>query len=341
MATKEIVKLVSFKEPVVDTHMKRFGIFDDSLNLGEKVQIITRFVERTVKKDKLVVCDPGCGGVFSGEWRECPYCGAIDDSVPENKIAVLTADIVLEDEIRLDEALDELEDIRKRSAATQWEFCCKVKSIYEEMRGNRRLFECRKLPNSKKYSWSEFCQKELHISPNTSYFYMDIARYYNKDKFEEIGVSKLSVILRLPPDEQAAMMSASKGKSYRELRDEVRKRLPGGTARVTEGRQFDRSNLSKSAMGAHFEKKVAKDKNVSVIYEKASTTIKLFAKASGKQIVNKVNNDDAFKPAKKLADQPWAIEISENGVEIHYRVFAGQDGGWVLKREFQSVPTPK
>lgn len=127
----------------------------------------------------------------------------------------------------LDRAIEKVNAAHAKGAKAYWELGNAVKDIHD-----RKLYTQRSGVDGKpKYkSWLQFCQEELKMSDQHASRAMNVAAAFSKEDFEKIGVSKLSLIAKLPDDMQAEIIEKARaGLPLADVEREVRKHNPRAT----------------------------------------------------------------------------------------------------------------
>lgn len=127
----------------------------------------------------------------------------------------------------LDRALERVNAAHAKGAKAYWELGSAIKDIHD-----RKLYTQRAGVDGKpRYkSWLQFSQEELKMSDQHASRAMNVAAAFSKDDFEKIGVSKLSLIAKLPDDMQAEIIEKARaGLPLADVERQVRKLNPRAT----------------------------------------------------------------------------------------------------------------
>lgn len=228
------------------------------------------------------------------------------------KEAAPTTQVLSGNEKDLDDAIERLGKLKKEAAGIEWNFCAEMKRIFD-----KKLYLARtdKEGKTKYKHWNQFVSLELGITPGYSYQLMDIARHFTASQLADVGTKKLIMMLKLPKPERSKLLPKASETPASEIRERVREFAGEGT------RDTGRSGRAAAATEAANEGRKAKKDQITIVVESERQRIKLFARPKG---------SEEPQPAKKLTDEPYAIEETINGIEIHYRLVQDSTGGLVL-----------
>ncbi len=70
-------------------------------------------------------------------------------------------------------------------------------------------------------TWNDLLDAEVRIHRATAFRYMAIAQAFTEQEFRELGVSRASIIVRLPAEKRAGLLPDAKIRSVRQLRAQV------------------------------------------------------------------------------------------------------------------------
>lgn len=129
--------------------------------------------------------------------------------------------VLLVDQDGLDAAVVRVKELKQRAVVCYWELGRAIYEIYES-----RLHTQRAAENGapKYHSWTQFCRAELGMSSTQSYKLMDVATTFDRADLERAGLSKLALLVRLPPAERARMLDrVNEGTSLSGVAEQVRR----------------------------------------------------------------------------------------------------------------------
>jgi predicted Zn-ribbon and HTH transcriptional regulator len=295
---------------VIDAALKSLKLDTTGEVTDRIVRLATHFKQKTPKAD-IADCT-NCGGESDinfamGGTSQCPYCG--DEGVEEDKpvepkepkeqklVKVQRPEMRPEskggnDVAALDSSIAEIERLKLSSATNIHALGTEIRRLYE-----LELWKLRKVEGLIAYrNFKHFCAAELHMSHTYAYKLIDVAKAFTSKQIEELGASKLSFVLAVPPQHREKLLEdARKGASTKQLKakaDELagKRKVDAVTVAVAVGR----------------------------------ITLPLFARPS------KETKDAPPKVAKKLEDDPWAVEDMTNDVRTLYWVKRNAKGEMVL-----------
>lgn len=193
----------------------------------------------------------------------------------------------------LQNGMDKVRGLQRAGIELTWELGNELAKLFDE-----KLFTQLQDEKGKPVykDWSTFVKKEFGIVPAYSYKLMDTALHFTKKQVVEVGVTKLSLMLRIPENKRAELLEHAKETSRTELAKLVNK-VAGGKKRDTGRGGF--KGASGKGRGAH-----AKSDKLTVVRAKAKTTVLLYKEGS---TVRATTSSNAV-----------GIERCDNGVEVHY-----------------------
>lgn len=233
---------------------------------------------KSTPEDKISNCT-NCGGDSDIDLPACPYCGDSETTTEAGDILTTAEpkpDAVEVSTVELDEAVLAFKQKKRNAEVNIWELGAEVARIHD---GD--LWKTRMLGADPQYkTFKMFCGVELGISHTHAYSLIEVAKKFTREQVEQIGVSKLSIIVQLPVDKQAAALNGAAG------------------------------GKSKAALAAELAASKGKDKQPDkvTIMARADRRVKL------------VMMGPKGKPATELADEPHVEEVHENGVVSRYVV---------------------
>lgn len=231
------------------------------------------------KADDLSECS-NCGGDSDISLEVCPYCG--DSEINNGEGADQTITTTAEpapaiDTEELDNAVAAFKQKKRNAEASIWELGVEVARIHDGDLWKTRLLG----PNPQYKTFKAFCGAELGISHTHAYSLIEVAKKFTREQVEQLGVSKLAIIVQLPPDKQAAALNGAADKSKRDLAAEL----------------------------AESKGKTPKPDAVTIM-----------TRAGGHVKLTMQGTNTKGKPATELADEPWVEEEHENGVISRYAI---------------------
>jgi hypothetical protein len=222
----------------------------------------------------------------------------------------------------LDEAVAKVNELKSDAMGGYWKLGNAIRDIFD-----RQLWKARLNPDAKSpgdtplyKNWQQFCDAELKMSPTNAYNLMDVSKLYTEKDVREIGVKKLSLILKASdPEEREKLKEQARTSSTREIQQRVES-SKGRTRRKT-GRKETPAGKP-GAAGAKAAAAAGGKITVASLIGKTQT-VKLYVKPEkGKPF---------DKPAKKLADNPVGFLELENKVRIYVALSTNAAGELVLQ----------
>lgn len=216
----------------------------------------------------------------------------------------------------LDDAVEEVVQLKTNAAESYWELGKKVREI-----NKRGLWKLRKTEDGKvRYSSFEaFCHHELHMTSGNAYQLMAAAGEFTKDDIQAMGHSKAALILKAAPEDRKALAEAAKkGASARTIREGVNK---SKKERGYEGATEAAKRGSKGAVKTSAASAVKQDK-ITIAKIEGTHVVKLYAKPASMKNLDL----DACKRAKGIKDVPFGRMELANGVVMYVSIQVGRDG---------------
>lgn len=343
------IKIKALKDEPLDERLKALGLSVEG-TLPERAERLTKWMQSQKFSRNLIADCTVCNGSSLAEWPSCPYCGDTEIEFPEGakpakatkgeakpkpeakpkggkpsndpervNIVVLTPD-----EKKLDDAVSKLVEIRRGAIGLQWDFCTELKRIFDE-----KLWMHRKGRDGKPRhkAWNAFVSQEIKITPSYSYQLMDIAKNFDREQLSELGVKKLVMMLRLPDEQRQNLLSNSEGQSADQLRAQI-----GSTSKASGSKTGSTSKAptprpvgskSKSSKAPDAPTPIRETERVTVAIELGRKRLEMMARP-------KNEGDPATMPAKRLSDEPFAVDTLINGVQAIYRVVTDEHGSMIL-----------
>jgi len=274
-----------------------------------KIKAVASHFKETMKADSLADCTT-CGGDSDVNYRRCPYCGDGDVLIPKAPLPAAEpprTELVTRKPVLsvndLDKSVDRIQKLKVTAAKSIWELGQEIRLNYEQ-----ELWKLRRDAKGvvKYRNWKQFTAAELGISHTHAYRLMDVAAAFSKQEIEQIGATKLGVMLQLPEPHRSKLIALAKDEatSRGEL-DSALRNAKGGASPALPPRppQVD-------------------DVTVTLRVQPRLTLALLVRPGEAKK--------GESKPARKLTEDPWCVEEMENGVRRIYHVKANSKGELVL-----------
>lgn len=237
----------------------------------------------------------------------------------------------------LDAAVVRVQVALRSGANSYWDLGSALLDIFEKKLWKQRIVGGKQAFSS----WNLFCRDELNMSHVNAFSIMDTARAFSRKDFEDLGHSKLQLLLRLPKERQQVLLEeARKGQLPRaRLKEIVEGEVPKGERRETGRKNANNPRLAEAG-AAGTEKlrekaamrKAERDKNkatprpdgeLTAVSQLGRTKIKLYARPNPKKPKEKPMR------AVSITLDPWGEEVLVNGVVVRYTVMKAA-AGWEL-----------
>lgn len=306
--------------------------------IGKKEDRIGRLVEHFSKMPKkdLMVCDT-CGGASSNEFDYCPFCGEGEEEAakkakpasaaapPSNgekpkpaPVAAVTlvkpqtpqeaalAKMSVKD---LDASVKKIADLQRGAIKGTWELGAAIKDNFD-----KELWKLRKTEKGEPAYTNvrEFWRQEFGYSHTYCYQLMDIAARFTKKDVDEVGPTKLHLIMNAPPAAQPKLLEVVRKGEHSV--DQLRKVIERTKSRAT---------------GVHKPEGKGKDERITVVLAPGRKTLPFFVRPDSK-------GDDP-KAAKKVEDNPFLEYELSNSVKLRVVLSKNPSGELVGVVEFKRI----
>lgn len=216
----------------------------------------------------------------------------------------------------LDKAVERVIQCKKVAAVGLWALGEELKKINES-----KLWKLRTVKGKAAYtSFDQFCDTEAKISHTYAYQLIEIAKAFTEQDVSKFGTSKLTLMLKVAPEDLPAVREKAATSTKRELAKEVEKVV---TAR---GHGAKRSEKHAAAGKKGAKAKIAKapklDDKITIATIMGTKRIKLFAKPDS------IRNIDwkSLKRAKTPAALPFGKWEMTNEVTLLISIVQTEDG---------------
>jgi hypothetical protein len=154
-------------------------------------------------------------------------------------------------------------------------------------------------------SWTKFCRKEFGIDPRYGFKLMDVSASFTKEQVSRIGVSKLTMLVRVPEEKREELMARAADTPKSKVAEEVAK-LAGGTVRETgrngfKGKRDDRTT-----------KPPRKSEKLTVVRAQPSIVVDLFKRGKSERA--------------RSVDDAMGVEACANGMMVYYTIIKTEEG---------------
>lgn len=217
-------------------------------------------------------------------------------------------------------------EMDRNVSGSSWDIGSKLLEILDKQLWKARVGEDGK-PKYK--SLNAFCRDELEWSTTHVYNLADVAKTYTRQQCVDIGMTKLSLILKAPADKQPALLTkaADPKVSKRDIEAEVAKVKPEGVKRKT-GRKETPAGVpgSKKDKKGQGKKANAEKKGEVITVSKilGQHTVMLFKKPSDPKLT-------PTEHARLITDEPVGWRELQPGVREYFQVLEGADGKLTIK----------
>lgn len=275
----------------------------------DKVKRFADWVKKNVPEEHLVDCST-CGGDSHEDFDECPFCGdqGTEYDATDGETALTKPDLGKAAKYGLDDlnkSVKEVARLKVQAANDLYSLGKQILDLY-----SKELWKLRRDARNQAQhtNWKKFCAAELGMSHTYAYKLMDVANAYTAKDMKAIGSTKLGLTLQVEegPMREKLLASAKAGASTNEIR-----------------RQVQDARASTSGTKPSKPKPPASKKdNVTLVQAIGRVTIKLYARPKSKT--------EEPKQATKIADEPFAEEVSDNDVRTLYRLRKDPSGHLLL-----------
>jgi hypothetical protein len=212
----------------------------------------------------------------------------------------------------LDRALQRIEVLKATASCSVWALGQELREVKE-----KKLWKFRVTKGKAAYtSFDQFCENEAKLSSTHAYSLIEIAENFSEKDVQEFGTSKLTLLLKVAPEDRPALKESAKKKSKRQLASEVSKVVKerGGAKKKNPKHS---AAAKKGAAAKH-----AKSDKITIAMIEGRKTVKLFAKPES------IRNIDwkALKRAKTIDAQPFGKLELTNEVSILLAVVKTEEG---------------
>jgi hypothetical protein len=332
---------------------------DDAIeSLDLKVPKKSSIVERVAALKEafgLMVADDlsgpctNCGAVSSLALDACPFCGVGEEDAATKSARVAVTEpapppespppppktgkraIVREDapvavaaEVvdvlphgELDRLVEEIRALVREGQAGQYEIAERLTQISKSESYKQRKTADGRVAYSK---LEDFAKAELGFHRKYVQDLLHVFTRYTRTDVLDVGATKLRLVLQLPEGSQQEMLDKLRsGEAGR--RDIEQKLGRRGIHSQTPGK--DRKKLG------HKPGKAAPTNSITVAQVEGKHTIKMHARPS--------HRGEELRPARKLADQPFAVWDLANDVRMQFAVIQNAAGELVMKVEVKRI----
>jgi hypothetical protein len=326
------IALDKVNESVLDRFLTKFGL-PKTGSLSGKVERLADHIRRLTPNPELniVECDNCDGPSSAGQDTEistdvCPFCGDGDDesiakekakmeSKAEAKVESKAAEakkapppvtpvkaalVVREQRVMAARAaapvgikvlMERFVVARKAVVISYWELGRICNDIYSE----KAFLEIVDDKGKPKYgTFEQFCQAEIHMTPQNAHRLMRVSVVWSPEQVEQIGTTKLDLLLKVSDDEErkALLMRAEKTPL-----SDLEMEILGKTDRKVAARDDDEEDER-----ARREVAPAEPRGLTTTFAMGRVRLKAWARSSD------------TKRARAITDDPWAMWELPNGV---------------------------
>lgn len=346
--TRHVNKL---REPLVDKAMEDNGLEPvKGESVADKAERLDAHYRNTIPTKNLAECD--CGYGADAALPGCPFCGETEIIVKDKElfdeargktpaaiVPEVKAELVetgppaernasAEKLAALDVAVARVKEAHAQGIGSYWDLGTALRPIWEGQLYFQRL-DASGAPKYK--SWSQFLATEFggQIADGHSYRVMDVARAFDRTTAIEIGVAKLSILVRAKNDAMPKLLEAAKTQTVKELAKTAAPFLHAPGTRTSASAVPERTGRGTSA-GSRSARAEGRAQ-ASFVAEKTAENRITVSTTLGAVEIPMFKRADMKARAKVLRDEPIGVEVYMNGVEARYFVDIGGDGGITLK----------
>lgn len=178
--------------------------------------------------------------------------------------------------------------------------------------------------------FGEWVKSTFDISPQYARDLMAIASTYNEKEVRALGTAKLTILLRLPPEQREVVAEQAGNMSLKEVSTEVRRLAPGGTrGAATRTDSKARPHLSGKNAEQATARRIKSANEVTAVFALSRYELPMFARAKS------IESGEPIRARTVNADPHGVLDL-HNGVRVHVQIVEDENGlGVVLdfKRE--------
>lgn len=273
----------------------------------EQVAALVLWYRQVTPKAELGDCST-CGGDSDMRLDACPFCGdsevtsaasAAPPSDDEPSEAEVKATLAKHTVGELDANVRCVHTLKAKAARGIWELGDAIRFNYERHLWKLRLNK-KGAPVFK--TFRQFVQAEYAMTHVHAHRLMRVAAAFTREEMEGVGVTKLNLLLQVPPDKRDPLVQAAKqGASRAQL-----------SAAVQKMKDDDKIKRPRGAL--------------TCAMAPGLTTIPLMKRPP-------TDKPKIRKPAKTLTDDPFAVEALANEVMVRYQITRNQKGELMLAIE--------
>ncbi len=235
-----------------------------------------------------------------------------DRDPPEPSAAAHETEVVLAPvagyiEVDLDTKVKQIVALKRDAADSLWKLGQAIKDVLDN-----RLWMLRVDSNGapKHRTFKQFVVGELDMSYMQAHRLVQVSEGFTEEEMHKIGVSKCHVMLQVPKDKRAGLLSsAAGGATLTQISNEV--------AELTANERP--KPLPRSAQA------------LTVAMAPGRVELPLFARPKGRHgYASEAEQKANLRPATSITDDPSCVEHLPNDVVVTYNIAKNLDGSWVL-----------
>lgn len=168
-------------------------------------------------KQKVCICDPGCGGISPVYLDRCPYCGdkaEIDMEKLKEPEIIETEGVEILPENALDDNVAKITGLKINMCDNYYDLGRLLKENDE-----KELWKLRPGNSGPKYrNFSDWCRAEVNLGRTQVWKCISVYENFDRKQVRKIGHTKLAVALQVPVEAREKLLDkAENGASKREL----------------------------------------------------------------------------------------------------------------------------
>ena len=207
----------------------------------------------------------------------------------------------------LDKSVKLITDLKRDTANSLWKLGQAVKEVLD----NRLWMLRTDQQGAPKYrTFKQFVVGELDMSYMQAHRLVQVSEGFTEEEMHKIGVSKCHVMLQVPKDKRAGLLSsAERGATMTQISNEV--------AKLTQNERPKPPTRTAPPL--------------TVAMAQGRVELPLFARPKGRHGFASEGAQKANpRPAMSITDDPFCVEMLPNEVMVTYNVAKNLDGSWVL-----------
>jgi hypothetical protein len=202
----------------------------------------------------------------------------------------------------LKRGINRVKELQLQGIECMWEMGRTIFEIYEK----KLYMQMHREDGKAAYdNWSKFCSNELQIGAAYSYKLMDVAVNFDKKTMLTVGVTKLSMLLRVPESAREELVTKAAATPRTALAKEVAQLASGNKSET--GRDGFKGEAGKGRAA-----NPKKSDKLTIVRKEARVVVALFKRGTTKRAMD--------------LNDAQGVEQCANGVSVHYMLVIDKHG---------------